>query len=333
MDENEEIIQSSDFKDRKTALVVFGILQIILGGLCALLVPFMIIGMLASAFLDDTSAPQMQTGAMISGLLFYVLAAAWFISMGIGSIKTRRWARALILVSAWLWLICGTVGLIVLFLLMPDMYDRMGESGRMPPAAAASMKAVMTTFMSVIYVIIPGILVLFYGGKNVKATCEFRDPQIRWTDKCPLPVLAASVLFAGWAVSMLFSAGSNWTVPFFGAILTGIAGAAITLISILLLGYIAWGLYKLSIKAWWCAVLLIILWAASAIITFSQVSMLDFYEKMNFPQEQLDFMKQIDITESPALALFIGLWVVALLAYMFYIKKYFPHHYAQQNAL
>ncbi|MHC4791546.1 MAG: hypothetical protein ACYS8Y_08960 [Planctomycetota bacterium] len=333
MAEHEEIIQSSDFKDRKTALVVFGILQIILGGLCALLVPFMIIGMLASAFLDDTSAPQMQTGAMISGLLFYVLAAAWFISMGIGSIKTRRWARALIFVSSWLWLICGTMGLIVLFLLMPDMYDRMGESGQISPAAAASMKAVMITFMSVIYVIIPGILVLFYGGKNVKATCEFRDPQIRWTDKCPLTVLAASVLFAGWAVSMLFSAGSNWTVPFFGAILTGIAGAAITLISILLLGYIAWGLYKLSIKAWWCAVLLIILWAASAIITFSQVSMLDFYEKMNFPEQQLEFIKQIDILESPALALFIGLWVVALLAFLLYIKKYFPHPYAQQNAL
>jgi hypothetical protein len=192
MAENEEIMQSSDFKDRKTGLVVFGILQIILGGLCALIVPFMVIGMIASAARGDSSAPPINTSMMIPGILFYVLVAVWFIWMGIGSIKARRWARALILVSSWLWLICGICGLVFMLLLMPQMYDRMGQSGQMPPEMAAVMKYVMMGFMTVFYVIIPAVLVLFYGSKNVKATCEFRDSQVRWTDKCPLPVLAGS---------------------------------------------------------------------------------------------------------------------------------------------
>jgi len=253
--------------------------------------------------------------------------------MGIGSIKARRWARALVLVTSWLWLISGTVGLIFVLLLMPDMYDKMGESGQMPPAAAVFMKYVMTGFMAVFYVIIPAALVLFYGSKNVKATCEFRDSRIRWTDKCPLPVLALSLLFGFWAVSMLSLAGYRWAIPFFGTILTGITGAAVVLVVTFLLGYIAWGLYKLRIQAWGCAVLLIILWALSTVITFSRVSMLDFYEKMNFPEQQLEIMKQYDMLEGSTMALFFGLWVVGLLAYLLYTKKYFPPPATQQNTL
>jgi len=323
MTENEEMMQSSDFKDRKTGLVVFGILQIILGGLCALLVPFMIIGMIASAVLKDSSAPPINIRTMIPGVLFYALAAVWFIWIGIGSIKARRWARALVLVTSWLWLICGTVGLIFVLLLMPDIYDKMGESGQMPPGAAILMKYVMTGFMAVFYVIIPAVLVLFYGSKNVKATCEFRDSKIRWTDKCPLPVLALSLLFGFWAVSMLSLAGYRWAIPFFGTILTGITGAVVALVGMLLFGYVAWGLYKLRIKAWGCAVILIILWALSTGITFSRVGMLDVYEKMNFPEQQLEIMKQCDMPEGSTMALFFGLWVVGLLVYLLYTKKYF----------
>jgi hypothetical protein len=323
MSEYEEIMLSSDFKDRKVGLVVFGILQIILGGLCTLMVPFMVIGMIASASLGDGSAPPVNASMMILGVLFYVLAAVWFIWMGVGSIKARRWARALILVSSWLWLICGICGLIFMLLLMPRMYEQMGRSGQMPQGAVVFMKYVMTGFMTVLYVIIPAVLVLFYGSKNVKATCEFRDSQVRWTDKCPLPVLAASLLFASWAVSMLSLGACRWTVPFFGFIATGIKGAAIALVGMLLFGYVARGLYKLSIKAWWCAVLLTILWALSTAITFSRVSLLDFYQKMNFPQQQLDIIKQYGMPDTSTMALFFGLWVVGFLVYLLYTKKYF----------
>jgi len=90
----------------------------------------------------------------------------------------------------------------------------------------------------------------------------------------------------------------------------------------LLAGYVAWGTYKLSIKAWWCAVLLIIAWALSTAITFSRVSIMDYYEKMNFPEQQLDIMKQYSISQD-YMVLFFGLWAVGFLGYLLYTRRYF----------
>ena len=310
------------FKDRKAGLVVFGILQIIFGGFCALMVPLMIFGMIVSTVLDKSTAAPMRPTMMITALLLYILLAAWFICMGIGSVKARRWARALVLVSSWLWLISGISGLIFMLLLMPDMYEKMGESGQMPEVVARIMKYVMMGFMTVFYVIIPAVLVLFYGGKNVKATCEFRDTKVRWTDKCPLPVLALSLIFGFWAASMAFTVFYGCAIPFFGVILTGLSGAGVVLLVTLLAGYAAWGTYRLSINAWWCAVLVITGWALSAVITFSRVSILDFYEKMNFPEQQLETMKQFSISQD-YMVLFLVLWAAAFLGYLLYTRRYF----------
>ncbi len=322
MTDYEETLEISDFKDRKTGLVVFGILQIIFGGFCALIVPFMIIGMIASTVLNSSAAAPMSLSMMIPGVLLYVLVAVWFICMGIGSVKARRWARALVLVSSWLWLISGIIGLIFILLLMPDMYEKMGESGQMPPGVARVMKYVMMGFMAVFYVIIPAALVLFYGSKNVKATCEFRDTKVRWTDKCPLPVLALSFIFGFWAVSMPLTVFYGFAIPFFGSILTGLSGAGVVLLVTLLAGYAAWGTYRLSINAWWCAVLLITAWALSAVITFSRVSILEFYEKMNFPEQQLDTMKELSISQD-YVVLFLVLWAAAFVGYLIYTRRYF----------
>ena len=112
-----------DFKDRTTGLIVFGILEIIFGAFCALMVPLMIFGMFVSAGLHKGSTPPVGASMMIPGILFYVLIAVWSIWMGIGSIKARRWARALLLVTSWLWLISGMVGLVFMLVLLPNMYD------------------------------------------------------------------------------------------------------------------------------------------------------------------------------------------------------------------
>jgi MFS family permease len=332
MNDYEETAQSPDFKDRKTGLIVFGVLQIIFGGFCALMIPFMIIGMIASAFLDESSATAMSPTMMIPAVLLYVLLAAWCICMGIGSIKARRWARALVLVTSWIWLISGIGGFIFVLLFMPNMFERMGENEQMPAGAAVFMRYAMTGFMAVFYVIIPAVLVLFYGNKNVKATCEFRDTHVRWTDKCPLPVLALSLVFGFWAVSMLFMGFYGWAVPFFGLILSGLRGAAVALVVMLLSVYIAWGAYRLSIKAWWGAVLLVVGWAVSAGVTFSRVSMLEYYEKMNFPEQQLDMIKQYSMPQNYAMALFCGLSLVGFLGYLLYTRRYFVRSAEQESA-
>ncbi len=332
MTNREETVQNSEFKDTKTGLVVFGIIQIIFGGFCALMVPFMVFGIIASTVLDRSSAESMNVRMMIPAVIFYAILAVWFIWMGIGSIKARRWARALILISSWLWLIGGIGGFIFVLLFMPNMYDRMGENTQMPQAAVLIMKFVMIGFMTVFYIIIPAAFVLFYGRKNVKATCQFRDPQVRWTDKCPLPVLAVSFLFTTWASWMLLTGLYGWTIPFFGFVLSGIAGALVVLIAMLLYLYMAWGTYRLNMKAWWYSVLLTIAWSLSTVITFSRVSMLDFYEKMDFPEQQLELIKDCGMLQRSNMVLLSGFWLLVFMGYLLYVRRYFVSPIDKESA-
>jgi len=333
MTNSQETMQTSQFKDMRTGLIAFGVIQIIFGGFCALSIPLMIFGMLASTALGKSSAAPISVRMMVPSVLFYVVLAVWFIWMGIGSIKAKRWARALILVSSSLWLICGIGGLIFMLLFLPGMYDQMAKNPQMPPAAVSIMKFTMIGFMTVFYVVIPAVFVLFYKSKNVKATCEFRDPQVRWTDKCPLPVLAVSFIFGLWAASMLFTGCYKWTIPFFGFILSGLTGAAVVLIVMFISAYLAWGTYRLDIKAWWCSLFWIIAWALSTGITFSRVSIWDLYEKMNFPKEQMDMMRQYGMPQTSTMAVLVGLWSLGLLAYLLYIRRYFVSPPGQESSL
>ncbi len=123
----------------------------------------------------------------------------------------------------------------------------------------------------------------------------------------------------------------GWTIPFFGFILSGMRGAAVGLGVMLLSGYIAWGTYRLNIKALWGAVLFIIGWAVSTSVTFSRVSMLDFYEKMDFPEQQLEIIRQCGIPQASTMVLFSVLWVAGL-GYLLYTRRYFRLPPEQENA-
>jgi hypothetical protein len=331
MTNNESVTGGLTYKDRKTGLAIFGAIQIALGALCALFVPLMIMGMLAAAVMDKGADEGLSVRAMIPGLLVYVLLATWFIWMGIGSIQARRWARALCLVSSWLWLVSGITGMLFMLMFMPDMYEQMSKDGQMPANVVTIVKYVTFGFMTVIYIIIPGAFILFYGSKNTKATCEHRDPVVRWTDKCPLPVLAMTLMSGCCAACLPFMGLYGWAVPFFGTIITGVAGAGIALIFLVLLAYITRGFYRLDLKAWWCATGLAVLWGASCTITFSRITLMEFYEKMNFPAQQLEIMRKMSFTQSHSLTYACIFWVILVLAFLLYTRRYFISPSEQRN--
>ena len=323
MAKDAEMTESSGFKDRKVRLVVLGVIQIIFGVLSALLVPFMILGIVASSATGKGPAEGISMKTMIPGILFYVVLAVWFIWIGVGSVMTRRWARALALVSSWVWLISGACAFVFMLMVLPDISRRMGESGEIPKEAVLFVKCITGSVLALFYLGIPAAFVLLYSGKSVKETCERRDPRQRWTDKCPLPVFALSFVFAVWAVSMLSMGLYKWAIPFFGSVVSGTKGAVIVLVLALVLAYIARGMYKLDIKAWWCALLIHIAWSVSAIITFSVVSMEEFYEKMDFSKQQLEMMNRFNVMWDPGMKLFMGVWAVGVLAYLIYVRRYF----------
>jgi len=321
----------SAFKDRKTGLIVFGIFQILLGAFFALMLLLMIFGMVVSATVHKNSAHSMNAAAMIPALLFYVLLAVWFIWMGIGSLMVRRWARALLLVASWFWFISGLMGLAFMLIFLPDMYGTL-NSAQIPRTVATIIKWVTIGFMVIFYIIIPGAIILFYGSRHVKATCEQYDPQIRWTDRCPLPVLAVSLMAGCSTACMPFAGLYGWVVPFFGVILNGIAGAAILIPFAALLGYVAWGMYRLRINAWRCATGLVVFWGISSTLTFTRVGLITLYEKMNFPAEQLEAMRKMALPQGHWIVLSTIVWIAIALGYLFYIKRYFPATMDQKAA-
>jgi hypothetical protein len=323
MTSNESVTGGLTYKDRKTGLAIFGAIQIVLGALCALFVPLMLMGMLAAAVMDKGANEAMSVRAMIPGLLVYVLLATWFIWMGIGSIQARRWARALCLVSSWICLISGITGMLFMLMFMPDMYEQMSKDGQMPANVVTIVKYVTFVFMTVIYIIIPTSFILFYGSKNTKATCEHRDPVVRWTDKCPLPVLALTLMAGSGAACLPLMGLYGWAIPCFGVIATGAVGAGIALVLFVVLGYITRGLYRLDLKAWWCAAGLAVVWGASCTITFSRVSLLELYEKMNFSAQQLEMMKKMSFTQSNSPVFASLFYVLLLLLFLVYTRRYF----------
>ena len=314
--------------------MVFGILGIIAGAFCVLLAGFMLIGMAASQVAAQTPASSMPTATpkfLMPMALLYLLPAAWFIWMGIGSIKARRWARALILVSSWLWLVSGVVSVVSIVVLRPNFYTQMAQKDQIPAAVAMVMSIVMLVFMVVLYVVVPGMLVLFYGSRHVKATCERLDPQVRWTDKCPLPVLAVSFMFAVWFCCLPLTgfAFYAWLSTSVSAIVAGVLCVIGALVLMAMYGYVAWGTYRLRIAAWWAAVAVFILWAVLAGIMFSRMSLMDFYAKAGFTPQQLDTIRS-SIPSQSSMLVFSSLWLIAVLGYLVYTRRFFTQGNAAQ---
>jgi hypothetical protein len=324
MNQLDTSIQEPDFKDRKIGLVIFGILHLGMGTLSALMVPLMVIGMIASKGVSSATAAQTSPRMMIPGILVYVVFAVWFIWLGIGSIMARRWARALILTTSLMWLVCGIGGLATMIFIMPDMYRQMGATGQIPAGVANIIMYVTMGFMAVLYILIPAILALFYRSPHVKATCEVYNPDQSWTDACPLPVLALSLLLGFWALCMPTMGFYGWALPLFGVILTGPAGATAALTIAIIMAIIARGIYKLDNRAWTGALAVTVLWALSIAITFSRVSLMEFYEKMDFQEEQLELLRPFCESSHSVMIAMGAIWLLIFLGYLLYTKRFIP---------
>lgn len=86
----------------------------------------------------------------------------------------------------------------------------------------------------------PLAILLFYGSANVRETCLFRDPQPRWTDRCPLPVLTVSAALAFQAYLLVGAAIPNAVTAFFGRILFGTPATIALVAGSVLTGYLSW---------------------------------------------------------------------------------------------
>lgn len=319
-------ITTYTYPDRSTRLVLLGVFQLMLGGLFGLLAATMVAVSLKGPFAQAQQGSSMNGQVLFFALAFYLPLAAVFIGLGIGLIRARRWAWTLTVVVSWMWLITGVVGLVALGLFMRESFgDQVAQQGKIPPGAAAMMQIVVLAISGCFYVLLPAMFIALCRGKSVWATCERRDPKIPWTDRCPMPVLALSIIFAISIMSLSLSMVNGSVIPLFGVFLSGTAGSAVILLIAAALAYLAWGTYRLRMDAWWGALLLGIVGTLNGVVTFSRNDLMRMYEKMEMPAEQLEMIRKSGIVESmnrwgPWMGLVAG---AAWLGYLLYVRRYF----------
>jgi len=318
------------YKDRGTGLVVFGVFQIILGLLAALMVPFVALSALVSRLAPGGA---MRPGQIVSGVLTYALAAAALLGLGTGSVQMKRWARALTLVTSWYWLIMGALVTVLVTAVLPvfmrSVLAQMKQSGAGEPSAEMStgimavILTLMIVFLAFFLILVPIGFVVFYSRKDVAETCRRRDPVERWTDRTPLPVLGASVAMFTGALYMLVVGLTTPMFPFFGRYLTGIPAAACLALLAALDVYLAIALFRLQISGWWIAVLAAPVRILSMILTYGRADLMQAYSKMGMSDAQLQMLNSNPMFRGHILLWWSLISVLLFFCYLVWLKRYF----------
>ncbi len=295
------LMSEASSSDRRGGLILFGILQIVLGLICGLFV----LGLAAA--IEITSRRGITTPPNAApALVVYGAAAYYFVTIGAGSIRARRWARAMSVAFSAAWLAAGLAVIGSALVMLPRMmvFVRPSETA---VAVASTIAAIAIGF-----VLLPLALFLFYRRDSVRLTCELHDARPRWTDRVPWPVLAVATLL-GFTSFVLLANVSSPAVPFFGIALTG-ASAALTMLALAgLFGFLTVQWIALKKSAWWTTLLLHIAGGVAALVTLATGDIGSAYARLDVPQEQIDALRLDTLGHSPLL------WMVVLCVWTAYL--------------
>lgn len=219
--------------------------------------------------------PLVSVAFMIASLMM----AAAQIWLGVGTILCRRWSWKLLYSLGWLytgWIVISGIamlgfipGYLKMMEIMMELPSTMasstgsGSGGSGAPAAPPTPPPMPTGMMgglSVVWMLfslainaVPGvILIIVFGLRNVRLTCEMYDPEPRWTDKVPVPVLVMWLTAIG-AVGYLITFAIP-SLPLAGIFLPTSTVTLIfagLLVSIGLMAAVAYLTPKLNPLAWW----------------------------------------------------------------------------------
>jgi hypothetical protein len=312
-------IEPSDASGR---LMVAGVLEILLG--CLLFFVVATMGAVLAAYANGNgSAPgQLAPNILVKALMIDVLIAVAFVWVGVGLARAQRWAWALTVSASWVWLALGSVMFVHVILTVPATSAALTDKATMPPGFALLMRIVPIATSAFTYLVVPGVLLALCHHGSVRATCERRDPRTRWTDRCPLPVLALSLLFA-FSMSSPFSMSD--CLPVFGIYLSGAAGVAVAVLVACLMAWLAWGTYRRQPAAWWVALVVAVVGTADMFVMYAAMDLSEMYQKMGMPAEQIEPLQKAGLF---ALLSRYGPWLtlasgIGFLAYLAFVRRYF----------
>ncbi|MDH3981747.1 MAG: hypothetical protein OES84_02475 [Kiritimatiellaceae bacterium] len=301
-------------KDRSKGLAVFGVLEVLLGILSFSIAMLLMIGV-ASAGLGGMKPIHFQ---LALGFMFFM--TGWFIVMGWGSFKACRWARALVLVGAWVSVFFGSLVLGLMLYILPDIHELFIESGLLPAHGALSVLYYSALVLFLLQVVFPLIAIAFYSLEGVRATCERRWPRQSWTDLCPLPLLVMGVLSAFGSLTFFLGFTTNHVVFLFGHVVSGKVGMLVLLLVSVAFGYVGWGAFTRNRNTWWWGYAIVLLTTTSLMLSFSGMDMNVFYTHMGYSAEQIGKLKQFD-PFNPALFTMVScIWGIMACVYLVWVR-------------
>jgi hypothetical protein len=283
-----------DYQDRSTGLMVFGLLTLLLGCLAGLFVPLLLAGQIMAAKAAD--APPANHAAIVPGLVVYGGLAVALICLGVGSMLARRWARALLLIFSWSWLVTGICLTATMPFLMGKVFANLPpnpKTGRpaMTPAAITGVVIGMTIFFFVFFVLVPAL------GFSL------------WT------WLAVPLM-------LVMPLTGHGVMPFFGMFITGLPSALFCLVIAAVWGVAGWWLYRLDARGWWLILIAMVLFMVSSLLTYAHHDITELYQLQGLPQAQIDRIQKIGLFTGNRMAWMSVLITLPFLGYLLFIKKY-----------
>ncbi|VGO20370.1 hypothetical protein [Pontiella sulfatireligans] len=303
-------------KDHTVGLAVFGTTEILMGILCFSLAMLLLVVVSASGL----RGMKPSHCAMAMGLLFFL--TGWFIVMGMGSLKARRWARALLVVGAWVSVFLGTLSLSLVLYILPEVFGSLTDSARIPPTVALGVLYFAVLVLVLLLVVFPLAVIVFNSLKGVQNTCERLNPNPSWTDRTPLPLLTMSFISVLGSLTILAGATTNYTVFIYGHIVSGLPGMAVMALISVAFGYVGRGAYSRKMHAWWGAYALVLVTSSSMMLTFSEIEMPLLYTHMGYSAEQAG--SEVFHFITPAmLTLLSCIWGVMACIYLVWVRDCF----------
>jgi hypothetical protein len=309
-----------DFKDRTPGLIIFGSVSILIGAFCVLLVPLMF---LSVALSESVASGGVDARSAWSASALCGLMAIAFVWLGIGSIRARRWACELLLSLSWIWLLTGICSMAVGMLVVPPMIRGFGAESGLPSGTAPLVIFVIFGVIGLLYVVLPGLFVLFYRSPHVAATCRARHPDPQWIDACPSRLLTLTVVWVLLAVSTLLMPAYNFFFPFFGRALTGAAGAVLWALVLALCVALAIGTCRRASWAWWSGMALTLAGTLSSILVVLRLDLSQIMTLMNLPEDQVAMMETLPVLEGWIMVLGTFLVWGTFIVYLMTLRRFF----------
>jgi hypothetical protein len=326
-----------EFKERRGWLIAFGIVEILIGALNLLMVAIFLIGvLLLKAPVTNQQGPISPAGMITLVELFYGGLAAFFITVGIGSIRCRNWARITMIVASSLWLIWGVLSVVVIAFVFPHLPRAAGAAGS--ERTYQIVFAFTLLILGIFFVLLPTVFLVFYTRKSVKATCLERSPghaapAVAAAPQPGLPVpVAILVVWEALGSFAFFSVLIRPVTVLFGVVIRGFPAVLVMIAYSLVAGLAAWLIYHRDYAGWALATLKAGFGLASGIVTFAGRDLMQLFQDMGFTGEELRLFRQFP-GFMPIIIYGSIILTAGILIFLVYMRKYFPRVKGEPTAL